>query len=162
MPSLLVRKKAGYGVGSKGERSATEEGCEFGFGIIRLGALAEGVWKGVLLIDEVAAERELSLLRERLEDEGEAGTARGAGEGNDMAEALCSDSVLRPVLPLALRRRARSLCSLNKFLGESEERGGTTKFEEGMVTAAVAIRARAVGPASTGGVHERDAEDSGN
>ena len=62
-----------------------------------------------------------------------------------MVESLSEESDLRPVLPLALRRRARSLCSLNEFLGESAEaaglgRGGTRKVEGGMVTGATGDR----------------------
>jgi hypothetical protein len=62
---------------------------------------------GVLIVEVVAAERELSLLRERLEDEGDAGTERLDG-----AADMVSVSVLRPPLRWALRRSARSLCSL--------------------------------------------------
>lgn len=83
-----------------------------------------------MLRDEVVADRVLSLLRERFEDEGEAGMASGA--------AAMSVLVWRPLLSLAFRRRARSLCSLKSFLsapGEAaaEGRGGTTKLEDGIV-----------------------------
>lgn len=102
------------------------------FGITKLGALAEGVRKGALRVD-VAADRVLSLLRERFEDEGEGGTA-------SWAEAM-STSVFIPGLVLALRRRARSLCSLKVGLSApgkaaASGRGGTTKCEAGMVTVA--------------------------
>jgi hypothetical protein len=77
----------------------------------------------------VAADRVLSLLRERFEDEGEGGTARGA--------AAISVSVWSPPLSLAFRRRARSLCSLNVLSapGEAaaEGRGGTIKCDDEMV-----------------------------
>lgn len=135
LPALLNRKNAGYGVASSGEGSTGEAASPLE-GIMRLGALAEGVRKGVLAEgvwkEEVAAERVLSLLRERFEDEGEAGTARGADD-------IVSGSVLRAALILALRRRARSLCSLKVFLSAPGEaagsgRGGRTKFEDGMVT----------------------------
>ena len=49
-------------------------------------------------------ERALSLLRERFDDEGEGGTC------SELVDMLAS--VLTPPMSLALRRRARSLCSL--------------------------------------------------
>lgn len=96
-------------MGSSGEGSVTD-GVWEGSGITRLGTLAEGVKKGVLpagvLMDEAATDRKLSLLRERFEDEGEAGTASGV-------DMFCA-SVWTPPLTLALRLKARSLCSLKR------------------------------------------------
>lgn len=103
-------------MGSSGEAS-TADGASGLWGMTRLGALPAGVKKGVLaagvLMDEAAAEEEraLSLLRERFEDEGEAGTASGA---DDMVV-----SALGPPLTLALRRKARSLCSLKVLLRQN-------------------------------------------
>lgn len=77
--------------------------CE-GDGMTRLGALPDGVRKGVL------EERVLSLLRERFEEAGEAGTCSG------VPDMMVSVSVLTPPMSLALRLRARSLCSLKRFL----------------------------------------------
>lgn len=120
---------------------------------MRLGALWEGVRKGVLaagvLMEDVAADRVLSLLRERFEDEGEAGTASGA-------EDMFSVSVLRPPLTLALRRSARSLCSLKVFLlfvsleVAGSGRGGTRKFEGGMVEMFFGYETRVVACGSRG------------
>lgn len=131
MPSLLCRKKAGYGTESTGEASGRPVAASPAPGMTRLGALAEGVRKGVLV--EVAAERVLSLLRERFEDEGDGGTARGA-------EAM-SEPVFRRLLSLALRLRTRSVCSLKRLLSApgkaaAEGKGGTTKLDSagGMVT----------------------------
>jgi hypothetical protein len=104
LPALVCWRKAGYGVGSCGDESATEGDREFDDGMIRLGALPEGVKKGVLSDDE-AADRVLSLLRARFDDEGDAGTANGA-------EDMSSVPVKRPALGMTLRRRARNLCSL--------------------------------------------------
>jgi hypothetical protein len=110
--------------------------CERDEGMTRLGALAEGVRAGVLadgvFVKRVAADRVLSLLRERFDDEGDAGTTSGA--------AMPPAAVSRPPLSLALRRSARSLCSLNVFLPTSGAEvssgsGGTTKFEGGILTA---------------------------
>lgn len=75
----------------------------------------------------MVAERVLSLLRERFDDEGEGGTCR---------EPDMSVSVLTPPTSLALRRRARSLCSLKSFRSAPGEatasgNGGTTKLEGG-------------------------------
>lgn len=112
---MFCRKNAGYGVGSRGDGSAPEGDCGLD-GIIRLGALAEGVRKGVLAegvcIEEVAAECVLSLLRERLEEDGEVETASGA---DDMVFV----SVVVPLLTLALRLKARNLCSLPVALLDS-------------------------------------------
>ena len=90
--------------------------------------LAAGVMKGVfaagVLSDELVADRVLSLLRERLDDEGEMGTA---------GCAISAEFVLiRTPLSFALRRRARSLCSLKKLLlfsrsGSGPGSGGTRK-----------------------------------
>ena len=100
-------------------------------GMMRLLVLTDGVTKGVLaagvLKDEAVPDRVLSLLRERLDDEGEGGTG---------AEAMVSGSVLmRLPLSFALRLRARSLCSLKKLLLLSGSdsgggRGGTRKLED--------------------------------
>lgn len=97
----------------------------------RLGALAEGVKEGVAR-EKTGADRVLSLLRERFEDEGEGGTC------SDWDEAMFA-SVFRPRPSLALRRRARSLCSLNSGRSAAHEaaasgNGGTTKWEGGIVT----------------------------
>lgn len=100
-------------------------------GIIRLGALAEGVKYGVSR-EDVAADRALSLLRERLDDEGESGTC------NEWELDIFA-SVLTPPTSLALRRRARSLCSLKSLRSAPREatasgNRGTTKLEGGTVT----------------------------
>ena len=130
LPALLCRKKAGYGVGSCGEGSTIEGVCDLEDGMTRLGALAEDVRPGVLAfgvgVKEVAAERVLSLLRDRFDDEGDAGMASPS--------AMAPVAMSRPPLSLALRRSARSLCSLNVFLPQSvaesaSGRGGTTKLE---------------------------------
>ena len=75
--------------------------------MMRLGALADGVMEGVppagVLID-VAAERELSRLLERLEEEGDTGTDSGAD--------MLSVRNLPPPRALALRLNSRSLCNL--------------------------------------------------
>jgi hypothetical protein len=99
-------------------------------GIMRLGALAEGVKKGVLRV-EVAA---LSLLRERFEEDGDGGTASWVAEVEAMSEL-----VFKPVFSFAFRRKARSLCSLKVDLSAPDKaaasgRGGTKKLEAGMVT----------------------------
>lgn len=102
---------------------------------------ADGVLKA-----EVALERELSLLRERFDDEGEAGTASGV---DDM---FCV-SVWTPPLTLALRLSARSFCSLNVVLvamsaAVGEESGGgraTRGTGDGMVVVLGRIRARRSG-----------------
>lgn len=115
LPALLYLKNAGYGVGSFGSTAAAAAPpCTFPLplpapsGIIKLGALALGVRKcGVWIVEVVAAERELSLLRERFEEAGDAGTERLDGVAD-----MSSVSVLRPPLRRALRRSARSLCSL--------------------------------------------------
>lgn len=52
----------------------------------------------------------LSLLRERFEEAGEAGTCSG------VPDMMVSVSVLTPPMSLALRLRARSLCSLKRLL----------------------------------------------
>ena len=83
-------------------------------GIMRLFVLTEGVKKGVLaegvLRDEFVPERALSLLRERFEDEGEAGNPTD----------VMSTSVRRKTPGnLALRPKARSLCSLKDLLSVS-------------------------------------------
>jgi len=131
LPGLLNRKHAGYGVASVGDESVVV-GASPPLGMTRLGALAEGVRNGVLSID-VAADRVLSLLRERFEDEGEGGTA-------SCIEAM-SASVCMPVLTLAFRRKARSLCSLKVGLSApgkaaASGREDTTKLDAGMVTVA--------------------------
>lgn len=54
---------------------------EWVLGMSKLGTLPAGVMIGVFawgVLKEVAADRELSLLLERLEEAGDAGTARGA------------------------------------------------------------------------------------
>jgi len=106
-------------------------------GIMRLGALPEGVRKGVFAygVFAVDAERLLSRLRERFDEAGEAGTSRGVD-----VEVIACISVLTPPPSLALRLRARSLCSLKTVLSVSSDTlvgsgsGGTRKFEGGMVT----------------------------
>lgn len=74
---------------------------------MRLLVLTAGVTMGVLS-EELVADAALSLLRERLDEEG------------DMGLPVCcaiSESVLRNApLSLALRLRARSLCSLKKLV----------------------------------------------
>lgn len=136
LPALVNRRNAGYGVASFGELSPAEGVCEgvwegvweVDCGITRLGALADEV-----LTDEATPEWVLSLLRERFDEEGDAGTASGA---EDMAG---SDSVFRPVLILTLRRSARSLSSLNGLLLRASVEAatigteGTRAFEGGMV-----------------------------
>jgi hypothetical protein len=96
----------------------------------RLLVLAEGVLAAGVLRDEVVTDRVLSLLRERLDDEGEMGTP---------AVAMAGSVLTRTPLSFALRRRARSLCSLKKFAvmwwdDSGSGNGGTGKFEDGMVT----------------------------
>jgi hypothetical protein len=135
MPALDNCKKAGYGVASSCEDSVMA-GMSLVLGIMRLGALAEGVKKGVLRV-EVAA---LSLLRERFEEEGDGGTASWVAEVEAMSEL-----VFIPVFSFAFRRKARSLCSLKMGLSAPDKaaasgRGGTKKLEPGMVT--VGRRAR--------------------
>lgn len=106
-----------------------------GAGMTRLGALAEGVKQGVWSREEVAVERALSLLRERLDEEGDGGTC------NEFCGCDMLASVLTPPMSLALRRRARSLCSLKSLRSAPGEaagsgKGGTTKLEvDGMVAA---------------------------
>ena len=97
----------------------------------RLLVLAEGVLAAGVLRDEVVTDRVLSLLRERLDDdEGEMGTP---------AVAMAGSVLMRTPLSFALRRRARSLCSLKEVLWDSGSdsgpgSGGARKFDEGMVT----------------------------
>lgn len=88
---------------------------------MRLLVLTDGVmwvlWAGVFS-DEAAAERLLSLLRERLDDVGDSGTC---------PDAMVSGSprVTTPSLVLALRRSARSLlCSLERLLCGGGRGGG--------------------------------------
>lgn len=103
----------------------------------RLWVLSAGVAAGVLAVgvlrNEAVAERVLSLLRERLDDVGDSGAC---------AEAMVLGSVLvliRPPLSLALRRRARSFCSVKK-LGRAAGRlsgggGGVAgRLEDRMLT----------------------------
>jgi hypothetical protein len=77
--SLADVKNAGYGIPSWRDRSPLAGVLEIGEGISRLCVLAAGVMKGVfaagVLSDELVADRVLSLLRERLDEEGEMGTA---------------------------------------------------------------------------------------
>jgi hypothetical protein len=77
----------------------------------------------------MAADRVLSLLRERFEDDGEGGTASGAADDIGCVSALRF---------LAFRRRARSLCSLKADLSAlkatASGRGGRIKLEGEMVT----------------------------
>jgi hypothetical protein len=125
LPPLLKRKNAGYGVPSWMKGSPFEGVLGVGEGITRLLVLTEGVMKGVfaagVLREELVPDCVLSLLRERLDDDGDGGTC---------AEAILSGSVLiRPPLIFALRLRARSLCSLKKLLfaagsGSGGGRGG--------------------------------------
>lgn len=97
-------------------------------GIKRLFALAEGVIKGVfaagVLREELVTDRVLSLLRERLDDDGDIGTPAGVMSGSVR---------IRTPLTFALRLKARSLCSLKALLSVSGDvsglgRGGTRKF----------------------------------
>jgi hypothetical protein len=85
--AMLRRRKAGYGAPS----------C-----MARLWVLIEGVVRGVGMAGVLSDEPLLSLLRERFDDVGE-GTA---------AMAASAWSVVRVLVSLALRRRARSLCSV--------------------------------------------------
>lgn len=98
-------------------------------GIMRLFALTEGVAMGVcaagVLRDELVTDRALSLLRERLDDDGDIGIPAGAMSGGSVR-------IWTP-LTFALRLKARSLCSLKALLSLSGNvselgRGGTTKF----------------------------------
>lgn len=136
LPPLLRRKNAGYGVPSGTKWSPLEGVPGVDEGIMRLWVLTDGVMKGVfaagVLSDELVPERVLSLLRERLDDDGDSGSC---------AEAMVSGSVLmRPPLSFALRLRARSLCSLKILLllsrgASGGGRGGTRKLEDGIVAA---------------------------
>ncbi len=76
-------------------------------GITRLFVLTEGVKKGVLaagvLREEFVVERVLSLLRERFDDDGDAGSP---------ADAMSTSVRRKTPGNLALRPKARSLCSL--------------------------------------------------
>jgi hypothetical protein len=133
VPALVNRKKAGYGV--KSSTGSTMDGVCKGEGMTRLGALADGVKKGVFTEGVlVLEERVLSLLRERFDEAGEAGTCSG------VPDMMVSVSVLTPPMSLALRLRARSLCSLKRFELSSGAVvgpgiGGTRKPERGgMVT----------------------------
>jgi hypothetical protein len=99
-------------------------------GMMRLFELAEGVLAAGVLRDEVVSDRVLSLLRERLDDEGEMGRP---------GCAMAGSVLMRTPLSFALRRRARSLCSLKELLFDSGSdsgpgSGGARKFDEGMVT----------------------------
>jgi len=91
---------------------------------MRLGALADGVMRGVPplgVLIEVAAERELSRLLDRLEEEGDTGTASGA---DILSVAVCN---LVPLRALALRPSARSLlCNVKKCFVELGSRIGST------------------------------------
>jgi hypothetical protein len=62
-------KKTGYGMASAVVGVVVADG-----GMMRLFALAEGVLAAGVLRDEVVIDGVLSLLRERLDDEGEMGT----------------------------------------------------------------------------------------
>lgn len=95
---------------------------------MRLFVLTEGVIKGVFAAgvckDELVADRVLSLLRERLDDDGDSGIP---------AEAISGSFRVRTPGSFALRLRARSLCSLKKLLSVSGNasgrgRGGTTNL----------------------------------
>jgi hypothetical protein len=106
-------------------------------GITRLGALADGVKAP---IEGVAADRELSLLRDRFDEAGDAGIASGP------AADMFSVSVWSPCLTLALRRSARNLCSLKTFpsmalcdSGVGGRKGGG-RLEGGMVQISRAVR----------------------
>jgi hypothetical protein len=141
---LFNRKNAGYGVGSCGDPGLLAQFGDVLDGIMRLGALADGVGIGVfapgVLCDDDA--RELSLLRERLDDEGDSGTPRGD------APDILSDGVWRRRLSraFALFFRARRFCSLEadqrppRLSGEvavSEAWGAASsrfRFEDEMVT----------------------------
>jgi hypothetical protein len=68
-------------------------------GMTRLFVLAAGVMKGVLaagvLSDELVADRALSLLRERLDDEGEMGTAGYKCCGTMSVTVIKNETLLR-------------------------------------------------------------------
>ena len=99
-------------------------------GIMRLLVLTDGVMAAGVFREELVPERALSLLRERLDDE---------GEGGICGEAMVSGSLLvRTPVNFALRLRARSLCSLKKLLlvvgkDSGDGSGGTTKLGDGMM-----------------------------
>lgn len=108
-----------------------------GEGIARLLVLTEGVMKGVMAgvwSDEFVPERALSLLRERFDDEGEGGTGAEA----EAMMSVAGSCLVRTPVSLALRLRARSLCSLKKLLllagrDSGDGRGGTAKLGDGIV-----------------------------
>ena len=94
---------------------------------MRLLVLTDGVmwvlWAGVFSA-EAAAERLLSLLRERLDDVGDSGTC---------PDAMVSGSRVftTPSLVLALRLRARNLlCNLERLLCGGGVGGGARKVVE--------------------------------
>ena len=105
--------------------------------MIKLGALAEGVMEGVPpagVLMEVVVERELSRLLERLEEEGDTGTASGAD--------MLSVRILPPPKALALRLNSRSLCNLKMreerargSASGSEIEGSSGSLRNGMVNA---------------------------
>lgn len=68
--------------------------------------LAAGVLAAGVLSDEVVRERRLSLLRERLDE--------AVGEMGSSGLAMAGSVLMRTPLSFALRRRARSLCSLKR------------------------------------------------
>ena len=82
-------------------------------------------------MEEAPVDRALSLLRERFVEEGEGGTC------NEFIDCDMLASVRTPPINLALRRSARSLCSLNSCRSAPGEaaasNGGTTKLEDGIV-----------------------------
>lgn len=107
---------------------------------MRLGVGWKGGWRGVLAVDlreEAPADRELSLLRERLEDSEASGTLSG-----DMASAclLSAALKLRPPRILTLALRA-IFCSRNVGFVVAASgaaglgRGEARRFESGMVKA---------------------------
>lgn len=137
LPPLLRRKNAGYGVPSGTKPSPLRGVLGVDEGMMRLLVLTEGVAKGVLwagvLSDEAAADRLLSLLRERLDDVGESGTCPDAMVSGS---AVCAT----PSLVLGLRLRARSLlCNLERLLCGGGVGGGARKVEDGMVTGGRAL-----------------------
>lgn len=94
-------KKAGYGVASGcGSPSAGVAGAEGG--MARLCVLTAGV----VFRDELRVEGALSRLRERLDDHGDIGIPACAMSGSVLVSTPFN---------LALRLRARSLCSVTRL-----------------------------------------------
>lgn len=117
LPPLLRRKKAGYGVPSCTKDTPLVGVPGMDEGMSRLLVLTDGVFMAGVLSDEFVPELALSLLRERLDDDGEGGTGTDA-----MVPALGSVLVRTPV-SFAFRLRARSFCSLTRVVVLSGELG---------------------------------------